>query len=110
MLVLLATAFLALGLLNIDFSRNWWRGQRDRLIVGIPPLLVYCYVAMPPLVFPQAITLLLIPLIPNVLVTLAGTTRQMVLTRRIVSLRRTPVWPPALAIAAIAVYSGVLAV
>lgn len=110
MVVVLATAFLALGLVNIDFSRNWWRGQRDRLIVGLPPVIVYCYVAMPPLVFPQAFTLLLLTLIPNVLVTLAGTTRQMVLTRRIVSLRRTPVWPPALAIAVIAVYAGILGV
>jgi hypothetical protein len=110
MVVVLATAFLTLGLVNVDFTRNWWRGQRDRLIVGVPPLLVYCYVAMPPLVFPQALTLLLITLVPNVLVTLAGATRRMVLSRRIVSLHRTPVGPPVIALAAIGIYAAYLAV
>jgi hypothetical protein len=109
MVVLLAAAFLSLGLVNLDFSRSWWRGQRDRLLLGVPPVLVYCYLTMPPLVFPQAFTLLLITLIPNVIITLAEAARTMVLSRRIVSLRRTPVWPPLLIVGAIAVYAGVLA-
>jgi len=108
--VVLAAAFLTLGLLNVDFSRNWLAGQRDRLLVGIPAILVYCYVAMPPLVFPQAITLLLLTLIPNVLITLAGATRRMVISRRIVSIRRTPVMPPVIAVTALVLYGGVLAV
>lgn len=108
MVVVLAAAFLTLGLLNVDFSRDWWRGQRLRLLVGVPVLLVYCYLEMPPLVFPQATTLLLLTLVPNVIVTLAGTTRRMVLARRIVSIRRTPVWPPLLALAAVLLYAGVL--
>jgi hypothetical protein len=106
--VLFAAAFLTLGLVNVDFSRSWWAGQRDRLLVGVPAVLVYCYVAMPPLVFPQAITLLLLTLVPNALITIAGATRRMVLTRRIVSIRRTPVVPPVIAVAAIAAYAGVL--
>ena len=36
MVVLAAAAFLSLGLLNFDFSRMWWRGQRYRLIIGVP--------------------------------------------------------------------------
>ena len=62
MVVIAAAAFLALGLLHFDFSRNWWRGQAVRLVIGVPLCLLYAYVAMPPLVFPQAITLLLITL------------------------------------------------
>lgn len=108
MVVVLAAAFLSLGLVNVDFSRNWWRGQRDRLLIGVPLVLVYCYLAMPPLVFPQAITLLLITLVPNVLVTLAGTARTMVLSRRIVSIRRAPVWPPLVALVAVGLYAAVL--
>ena len=38
--VVLAAAFLTLGLLNMDFSRNWWSGQRDRLLVGVPAVTV----------------------------------------------------------------------
>ena len=59
MVVLLAAAFMSLGLVNLDFGRNWWRGQWFRLAVGFPLLLIYAYVKMPALVFPQAITLLL---------------------------------------------------
>jgi len=51
MVVIAAAAFLALGLLNFDFSRSWWRGQRLRLIVGLPLCLAYAYLVMPPLVF-----------------------------------------------------------
>ena len=44
MVVIAAAAFLALGLLNFDFSREWWRGQRFRLVVGLPLCLLYAYV------------------------------------------------------------------
>ena len=75
MVVIAAAAFLALGLLHFDFSRGWWRGQRMRLIVGLPLCLIYAYVVMPPLVFPQAITLLLLTLVPNVALTIAEAAR-----------------------------------
>ncbi|HEV3156772.1 MAG TPA: hypothetical protein VGZ00_05440, partial [Candidatus Baltobacteraceae bacterium] len=65
MIVLIAAAFLSLGLVNLNFGRDWWRGQSLRLAVGVPCALVYAYVVMPALVFPQAITLLLLTLIPN---------------------------------------------
>ena len=78
--------------------------------MGVPAVLLYSYVAMPPLVFPQAVTLLLITLIPNVLITLAGATRRMVLSRRIVSIRRTPVLPPLVVAAALVLYGGALTV
>src|ERR1700738_5692133 len=63
---LLGTVFLSLGLVNLDFSRGWWRGQLRRLAVGVPAAGVYCYVALPPLVFPQAFSLLLLPPVPHV--------------------------------------------
>jgi hypothetical protein len=110
MIVLAAAAFLALGLLNFDFSRAWWRGQRIRLIVGIPLCLAYAYVAMPPLVFPQAITLLLLSLVPNVALTIAEAARTIVVSRRIVSIRRTPILPPAIAVGVVLLFSGFLVV
>jgi hypothetical protein len=105
---LLGTAFLSLGLINLDFSRGWWRGQLRRLAVGIPLVGIYCYVTLPPLVFPQALSLLLITLIPNVAITFGTAARTMVISRRIVSLRRTPVWPLIVAIGAIGVFALVL--
>jgi hypothetical protein len=63
--VLLASAFLALGLVNLNVGRGWWRGQLVRLAVGLPPIVVYVYFTLPPLVFPQAIALLLMTLVPN---------------------------------------------
>ncbi len=108
MIWLLGTVFLSLGLVNLDFSRGWWRGQLRRLAVGVPAAAVYCYVAMPPLVFPQAFSLLLLTLVPNVLITSATAARTMVISRRIVSLRRTPVWPLALAIGIVGVFTLVL--
>jgi hypothetical protein len=110
MVVILAAAFLALGLLHFDFSREWWRGQSVRLVIGIPLCLLYAYVVMPPLVFPQAITLLLITLIPNVGLTIAEAARKIVVSRRIVSIRRTPVLPPAIVLGAVLVFSGVLTI
>jgi hypothetical protein len=92
-MLLFATAFLALGLVNLDFSRGWWRGQVRRFAVGVPLIAVFVYVTMPPLVFPQAIALLLITLIPNVIYTAFAAARTIVISRRIVSIRRTPLWP-----------------
>ena len=108
MIWLFGTAFLSLGLINLDFARGWWRGQLRRLAVGIPLVGIYCYVTLPPLVFPQALSLLLITLIPNVAITFATAARTMVISRRIVSLRRTPVWPLIVAIGAIGVFALVL--
>jgi hypothetical protein len=110
MVVIAAAAFLALGLFNFDFSRDWWRGQRLRLVVGVPLCLAYAYVAMPPLVFPQAITLLLLTLIPNVALATADAARKIVISRRIVSIRRTPVLPPLIALGAVLAFSAVLVV
>ncbi|HTJ25111.1 MAG TPA: hypothetical protein VMA36_03010 [Candidatus Limnocylindria bacterium] len=110
MMVLLATAFLSLGLVNLDFSRGWWRGQLRRLAVGVPIVVVFVYLTMPPLVFPQAIALLLITLVPNAVYTAAGAARTMVISRRIVSIRRTPVWPLLAAVGAIGLFTLALAV
>jgi hypothetical protein len=66
---------------------------------------LFCYVTMPPLVFPQAISLLMLTLVPNVLITSLGAARTLVASRRIVSLRRTPVWPLTLAIGAVGIFS-----
>lgn len=108
MVVIAAAAFLALGLLHFDFSPNWWRGQSVRLALGIPLCLLYAYVAMPPLVFPQAITLLLLTLVPNVGLTIAEAARKIVVSRRIVSIRRTPILPPLIAVGLVLLYSGAL--
>jgi hypothetical protein len=105
---LLATVFLCLGLVNLDFSRGWWRGQLRRLAVGVPLIGLYCYAELPPLVFPQSISLLLITLVPNVVITSLAAARTMVVARRIVSLRRTPVWPLVLAIGGIGLFALVL--
>lgn len=109
-MVLAAAAFLALGLVNFDFSRAWWPGQRYRLIIGIPLCLGYAYVVMPPLVFPQCITLLLLTLVPNVALTVAEAGRRIVISRRIVSIQRTPILPPLIAVAAVLLFSGILVV
>jgi hypothetical protein len=105
---LFATAFISLGLVNLDLSRGWWRGQARRLAIGVPLVGFYCYEQLPAMVFPQAITLLLITLIPNVFITLGTSARMMVASRRIVSLRRTPVWPLFSAVALIGGFTVVL--
>ncbi len=107
-MLLLATAFLTLGLVNLDFSRNWWRGQLQRLAVGVPLIAVFVYATLPPLVFPQAITLLLITLVPNVLISAAGAARTIVVSRRIVSIRRTPLWPLLAAVGVVGLFALVL--
>ncbi len=93
MIWLFATLFLSLGLVNLDFSRGWLRGQLRRLAAGVPLAGAFCYLTLPPLVFPQALALLLITLVPNVLITTVTAARTMVISRRVISLRRTPAWP-----------------
>ncbi len=84
----MATAFLSLGLVYLDFSRGWWRGQWPRLAIGVPIVAVFVYEVMPPLVFPQALTLLLVTLVPNAALSLVGAFRLAIVSRRIVSIRR----------------------
>ncbi|HEY6237546.1 MAG TPA: hypothetical protein VIW69_20770 [Candidatus Elarobacter sp.] len=108
MIWLLGTVFLSLGLVNLDFSRGWGRGQLRRLAVGVPLAGAYCYMALPPLVFPQAFSLLLLTLVPNVLITSLTAARTMVISRHIVSLRRTPVWPLVVAVAVVGLFALVL--
>jgi hypothetical protein len=91
-IVLLTALFMSLGLANLDFSSNWWRGQALRLAVGFPILLLYAYVQMPPLVFPQAFTLLLFTLIPNAVYSSLLAARTALASRRVVSIRRTPLY------------------
>jgi hypothetical protein len=105
---LLGTAFLSVGLVNLDFSRGWGRGQLRRLAVGVPLAGAYCYLTLPALVFPQAFSLLLLTLVPNVLITSLTAARTMVISRHIVSLRRTPVWPLIVAIVVVGLFALVL--
>ncbi len=101
---------MSLGLVNLDFSRNWWRGQQLRLLVGFPILLAYAYVEMPALVFPQAFTLLLFTLIPNAVYGTLLAARTFIASRRIVSIRRAQVWPYALALAIVGGFAGILVI
>src|SRR5471030_2681623 len=79
-------------------------------MVGLPIVLVYVYATMPPLVFPQAITLILLTLIPNAVYSGLIAARNIVITRRIVSLRRTPLWPYLVTVAAFVLYGLFLAI
>jgi hypothetical protein len=106
--VLIATAFISLGLVNLDFSAGWWRGQRVRLAVGVPLVLLYVYVTLPPLVFPQAISLLLLTVVPNAVYSLLLSARNLMASRRIVSIRRTPFIPYLAAAAVLGAYALVL--
>ncbi|GAC1402412.1 MAG: hypothetical protein NVSMB64_02210 [Candidatus Velthaea sp.] len=110
MIVLLATLFISLGLVNLDFSRAWWRGQSLRLAVGVPLVLLYVYATLPPLVFPQALTLVLLTLVPNAAYSIVLSARNIVISRRIVSLRRMPLWPYIIALAMVGFYQVVLTV
>jgi hypothetical protein len=110
MIVLVAAAFMSLGLINLGFGRGWWRGQLWRLLVGVPLLLIYAYVEMPPLVFPQALVFLLIPLVPNAAYSLLLAARSAVVSRRIVSIRRgPPALPYIVALGVLGVFAGILA-
>jgi hypothetical protein len=110
MVVLAATAFMSLGLLNLDFSRLWWRGQRLRLLVGVPILLAYAYVEMPPLVFPQALTLLLLPLVPNAAYSVLLSARTIIMSRRIVSIRRTSATPYIAVLVVLFAFAGIMTI
>jgi hypothetical protein len=108
MVVLLCAAFISLGLVNLDFSRNWWRGQRYRLAIGVPLVLVYVYVTMPPLVMPQAFVLLLLTLVPNVVLTALIAARMAIVSRRVVSIRRPALVPYLAALGAVALFAAIL--
>jgi hypothetical protein len=108
MVVLLCAAFISLGLINLDFSRNWWRGQRYRLAAGVPLVLVYVYFAMPPLVMPQAFVLLLFTLVPNVVLTALIAARTAIVSRRVVSIRRPTLIPYLAVLGAILLFAAVL--
>ena len=110
MTVLAAALFMSIGLINLDFSRNWVRGQLLRLAVGVPILLVYAYVEMPPLVFPQAIVLLLFTFIPNTAYSLLVSARSWWIARRVVSMRRTPALPYLAVLGALLAWAGVLVI
>lgn len=106
MVFLYAVVFLSLGLLNLTFDRNWWRGQQLRLAVGLPLVIVYVYLEMPPLVFPQAFTLILLTLVPNAAYSALLAARTVIVSRRIVSIRRTPIRPYLIALAVLLVFAG----
>lgn len=108
MVIYLGTLFLALGLINLEFRRGWWGGQWRRLTIGIPIIFIYLYETMPPLVFPQAITLLLLTLVPNTIYTFLLAARSVIMTRRLISFGRIPVLPYLGACAAVGIYAGVL--
>ena len=103
-----AVAFMSLGLINLDFSQRWWPGQRIRLIVGVPLVMLFVYDAMPALVFPQALVLLLYTLLPNAVYGLWEGMRTAVISRRIVSVRRTPLWPYVIVCAVLLAFAGIL--
>jgi hypothetical protein len=105
---LYAVAFLSLGLLNLTIDRNWWRGQRLRLAIGLPLVMAYVYFEMPPLVFPQAFTLLLLTLVPNAAYSALLAARTVMVSRRIVSIRRTPIRPYLIVLAVFLAFAGVL--
>jgi len=108
-IALLATLYLALGLVNLDFRRGWWQGQYRRLVVGVPIIAAFVYMTMPPLVFPQAATLLLLTLVPNTIYSLLLAARTFI-SRRLISFGRAPVLPYVLACVVVGGYALILAV
>ena len=110
MIVLYAALFMSLGLVNLNFGRTWVRGQILRLGIGFPILLIYAYLEMPALVFPQAISLLLITLVPNAVYSALLAARNVVASRRIVSIRRTPFTPYLIALALLGAFVGILTI
>ena len=108
MVLIAATLFLCIGLINLDFSNNWWAGQRLRLIVGVPLVLLFVYDDMPALVMPQALVLLLYTFVPNALYSLWEGLRTAVISRRIVSIRRTPLRPYGVIVAVLLGFAVVL--
>lgn len=110
MVLLAATLFLCVGLVNLDFSRAWWPGQRRRLMVGVPLVLLLVYDKMPALVFPQAFVLLLYTFIPNAVYSLWEGIRTAVIARRVVSIRRTPLRPYSIIVIVLLAFAGLLQV
>lgn len=113
MILAFAVLFFSLGLLNLDFSREyWWPGQRLRLQIGLPLVIFYCYAALPPLVFPQAFSLLLITFVPNAVYSLAESARfaATLRTLRIVSIRHPSVTLYVAGLAALGLWTAALAV
>ncbi len=108
MVFVYAVVFLSLGLVNLTFDRDWWRGQRLRLGLGVPLVMLYVYFEMPALVFPQAFTLLLLTLVPNAVYSALLAARTVIASRRIVSIRRTPIRPYLVALAVLAVFAAAL--
>lgn len=108
MMILIAAGFLTLGLVNLNFGPTWRRGQSIRLVVGLPIVLVYAYASMPAMIFPQALTYLLLTLVPNAVYTALTVARDAVIFRHVVSLRRVSVLPYVVAIAVLGVFAGVL--
>lgn len=108
MVLVAATLFLCIGLINLDFSANWWTGQRRRLLVGLPLVLLFVYDQMPALVFPQALVLLLYTFIPNAVYSLWQGIRSAVISRRVVSIRRTPLRPYAIIVAVLLAFAFLL--
>lgn len=111
MMIVVATLFLCVGLINLDFSRRWWTGQRLRLAIGVPLVALYCYTAMPPLVFPQALSLLLLTFVPNAAYGLLEAGRAYVFSRamRRVHVPTVSFLPYVVVLAALAVWLAVLA-
>lgn len=109
-IVLYAALFMSLGLVNLNFGRTWVRGQVLRLAIGFPILLGYAYLQMPALVFPQAISLLLLTLVPNAVYSALLAARNVVASRRIVSIRRTPFTPYLIALALLGAFVGILTI
>src|SRR5262249_45441333 len=62
----------------------------------------------PALVFPQALALLLIPLVPNAAFSLLASARVALFARRIVSIRRPAFTPYVIALVALGVFVGIL--
>jgi hypothetical protein len=101
---------MSLGLINLNFGRDWWHGQMLRLAVGLPILLAYAYVEMPALVFPQAFTYLLFTLVPNAVYSSLLAARTAIASRRVVSIRRTPFRPYLIPVAVAGAFAGILIV
>ena len=99
---------MSLGLINLNFGRDWSHGQILRLTIGLPILFVYAYVVMPPLVFPQAFTLLLLTLVPNAVYSTLLAARTAIASRRVVSIRRTPFRPYLVPVAVVAAFAAIL--
>jgi hypothetical protein len=108
MMILIAAGFLSLGLANLNFGSTWRRGQYIRLLIGLPIVLFYVYASMPAMVFPQALTYLLLTLVPNAVYSALTAARDAVIFRHVVSLRRVSMLPYVVAIAVLGLFAGVL--